>query len=101
MNLNKGISAPVALTVIIVLAVLIGVGILLFNNSLEKEKAVLPVLPLSENETVNSQTFSTKEECEEKMDCECSFFMCDYVPEGKTFEEVCGEVGKGWRCVSN
>jgi len=52
------------------------------------------------NPVINSQTFRSEQECEEKTGCVCSFVMCDYVPEGKTFEEVCGEdFQKGWECV--
>lgn len=47
-----------------------------------------------------AQIFSTKEECEEKTGCECGFVNCDYIPPGKTFEEVCGkDFRKGWQCI--
>lgn len=46
-----------------------------------------PVLP---------QVFTSQTECESATGKKCSFSMCDYVPEGKTFEEVCGGVGKQW-----
>lgn len=46
----------------------------------------------------SEKTFLTKEECEKVTETTCSFAMCDYVPEGKTFEEVCGkDFKKGWK----
>lgn len=45
--------------------------------------------------------YQTQEECESATGQKCSFVMCDYIPEGKTFEEVCG-VGfkKGWQSIN-
>lgn len=41
--------------------------------------------------------FSSKDECEQRTGKLCGFRMCDYVPPGKTFEEVCGKgFEKGW-----
>ena len=41
--------------------------------------------------------FVSQEECEQKTGKTCSLQMCDYVPPGKTFEEVCGkDFKKGW-----
>lgn len=56
---------------------------------------------LVKNQTPTSQTqqtvFASQEECEQKTAKSCSFQMCDYVPSGKTFEEVCGkDFKKGW-----
>ena len=43
------------------------------------------------------KVFATQEECEKTTGRPCNFQMCDYVPEGKTFEEVCGkDFKKGW-----
>ncbi len=44
-------------------------------------------------------SFLTQTECEKDPKCKVSFWMCDYVPEGKTFEEVCPNGGKGWKCI--
>jgi len=45
----------------------------------------------------NYKIFRSREECEEETGRECGFIMCDYIPEGKTFEEVCGEnFEPGW-----
>ncbi|OGX07915.1 MAG: hypothetical protein A2Z88_05575 [Omnitrophica WOR_2 bacterium GWA2_47_8] len=41
--------------------------------------------------------FVTQDECEQKTGMQCSYVMCDYIPEGKTFEEVCGKgFQEGW-----
>ncbi|MBI2343440.1 MAG: hypothetical protein HYV02_03765 [Deltaproteobacteria bacterium] len=53
------------------------------------------------NQTPTPQTqqdvFFSQEECEQKTGKTCSLQMCDYVPPGKTFEEVCGkDFKKGW-----
>ncbi len=41
--------------------------------------------------------FVSQEECEQSTGKPCTFQMCDYVPAGKTFEEVCGkDFKKGW-----
>jgi len=42
-------------------------------------------------------TYKSQEECEAATGKKCDFMMCDYVPPGKTFEEVCGGVAKGWQ----
>ncbi|MEW6528466.1 MAG: hypothetical protein AB1391_01110 [Candidatus Micrarchaeota archaeon] len=45
----------------------------------------------------NSQTFSSEDECEKQTKKDCSYVTCDYVPAGKTYEEVCGrEFKPGW-----
>lgn len=49
----------------------------------------------------SSLTFDSQKECEEKTGKVCSFQMCDYIPEGKTFDEVCGKGFKeGWASTS-
>ncbi|MEK7584523.1 MAG: hypothetical protein AAB490_04720, partial [Patescibacteria group bacterium] len=46
---------------------------------------------------VPQAVFTSQEQCEEATGKQCSFVMCDYVPPGKTFEEVCGEDFRpGW-----
>ncbi|HLD32223.1 MAG TPA: hypothetical protein VJB10_01385 [Candidatus Peribacteraceae bacterium] len=43
-------------------------------------------------------SYPSEEECEEVTGKECSFVMCDLIPEGKTFEEVCGRgFTEGWQ----
>ncbi len=42
-------------------------------------------------------TYTTKEECEATTQKECYLLLCDNIPDGKTFEEVCGRGFKeGW-----
>jgi len=49
----------------------------------------IPKAPLS---------FPSQEECEKKTGIVCSLVMCDDIPEGKTFEEVCGKgFIEGWQ----
>lgn len=41
--------------------------------------------------------FFSQEECEQKTSQSCDFHTCDFIPPGKTFEEVCGkDFEKGW-----
>lgn len=43
------------------------------------------------------KSFSSEIECKKETGKECDFKMCDYIPEGKTIEEVCGKnFKKGW-----
>ncbi|HZX20541.1 MAG TPA: hypothetical protein VFF13_06015 [archaeon] len=60
------------------------------NQTNENENQNIPIAPT---------TYTTQAECEQTENCECLFVMCDYIPEGKTFEETCG-IGfkKGWAC---
>ena len=53
------------------------------------------------NQTNNKPVYDTKEQCEASSNSECAYAMCDYVPEGKTYEEVCGKnFKKGWRSLN-
>jgi len=36
-------------------------------------------------------SYPTKEACESAEKYQCDFVMCDVIPEGKTFEEMCGK----------
>lgn len=65
--------------------------------------AILLVIVLLSCDQANtvSASYSTQQECEVKGNCRCSFVMCDYIPEGKTYEEVCGKnFSEGWQCVA-
>jgi len=43
------------------------------------------------------KVYTSQKECERQTGKICDFQMCDYVPEGKTIEEVCGKnFQKGW-----
>ena len=45
-------------------------------------------------------SYPTENLCLETGCNQCGFTMCDYVPEGKTFDEVCGKgFAKGWQCL--
>jgi len=49
-----------------------------------------------------SPIYKTQEECERKTGTFCVFQNCDYIQEGKTFEEVCGKkFQKGWVPTDN
>jgi len=55
-----------------------------------------------ERVTPNSQvSFETEAECEEASGKSCEPWMCDFVPEGKTFEEVCPDGSIGWSPVQD
>lgn len=63
--------------------------------------AVAGYFVLIKNRILNSQSkqtiFISREECEQKTGKPCVNRACDYVPSGKTFEEVCGkDFKKGW-----
>ena len=85
--------------VLLIVLVLGGGGILLLKSLDRVQEHMpstvdLPALPRA------AQTYSTQEECEAKAGCTCGFVQCDYVPPGKTFEEVCGkDFKKGWQCI--
>lgn len=49
-----------------------------------------------------SQIHLTQEACEQATGLDCDLVMCDYIPEGKTFEEVCGKnFQKHWVPIKN
>ncbi|MEK7147235.1 MAG: hypothetical protein AAB772_03215 [Patescibacteria group bacterium] len=44
-----------------------------------------------------SKSFPTQQECEQTTKKQCGFKTCDFIPKGKTYEEVCGkDFRKGW-----
>ena len=48
------------------------------------------------------QSYLTEALCLESGCEQCGFAMCDYIPEGKTFEDVCGKnFKKGWQCIED
>lgn len=52
-----------------------------------------------ETPTLQSEqiVFFTQEECQQETGGDCRFQNCDYIPSGKTMEEVCGKnFKKGW-----
>jgi len=47
--------------------------------------------------STSSEAYDSKEVCEEETGKSCTFQNCDYIPRGKSFEEVCGkDFRKGW-----
>jgi len=49
------------------------------------------------NPVAERLVFPTQEECEKASGEPCAYYMCDYIPPEKTFEEVCGKnFRKGW-----
>lgn len=47
------------------------------------------------------KTFPTQQECEQTTGKQCDFKTCDFIPKGKTYEEVCGQnFRKGWQSVN-
>ena len=62
---------------------------------------VVGYFALTKNQTPTPQTqqvvFATQGQCEQETGKPCSSQMCDNIPPGKTFEEVCGkDFKKGW-----
>lgn len=94
MLIKQGKTNVKYLLIVVILAAVVGGGTLGYLKYFYEPETVLPP-------TISSlQTFSTKEECKEKTGCECDFVACDYIPPGKTIEEVCGkDFKKGWQCI--
>jgi len=77
---------------IIILAIFM--VIILISFFLFKNQESLEILS---RVNINQNVFSTEEECISATNQNCDFQNCDYIPDGKTFEEVCGkDFKKGW-----
>jgi hypothetical protein len=86
MNNNKGfINILVAVIIVVVIGV---VGYFAITKKSEAPNQSNPQI-----------TYQTKEECEQQSGESCDFVMCDVAAPGKTIEETCGSVGKGWMPV--
>jgi hypothetical protein len=73
------------IVILLVLIVVVGIAYFLFNRKSLTSENSSPVV------------YSSESECEAATGLKCTFEMCDYVPEGKTFEEACGKnFKKGW-----
>ncbi len=85
------------LVIVIILAAIIGGGSMFYLKYFFQPSLTYNPPPVS------PKVFSTKEECEEKTECdECVFVTCDVIPLGKTLEEVCGKDFKaGWQCIKS
>jgi hypothetical protein len=85
---HKGFSNTTIIVAVVAVVIIFG-GYFLFQRSQDTN---VPTTP-----TPSAEVFSTQQECEQKTGESCSFQMCDYIPPGKTFEEVCGkDFKKGW-----
>ena len=75
---------------LIVVVVIIGIGGLLYFSW---QKGLIKTTPPPNSNTV----YNTQEQCEKETDKICAFQNCDYIPQGKSSEEVCGkDFKKGW-----
>ena len=109
LKLNKRISTPVGILIIVVFALLVGGGLCWYFSKEKVEILEVKILEVEVPEIEKSEeefkVYKTKEECEtkeNKENCKCSFLQCDYVPKGIQFEEACGKnFRKGWRCMSS
>ena len=73
----------------IVLSIILvsGISYLAFRNSQSE-----PSNTTGESVESDVTFYKTKQECEQQSGKKCSGpQQCDYIPEGKTFEEVCGK----------
>ena len=79
-------------TISVVVVIIMLVGAVAYFAFVEK------VMPISQQPTHAPRVaFPSQEECEQKTGKSCTVQMCDYIPPGKTFEEVCGkDFRKGW-----
>ncbi len=55
------------------------------------------------NQPINNTKSPEQIACEEENACECilTYGMCDYIPEGKTYEEVCGNFTQKTKWIPN
>ena len=66
--------------------------IIIVSLAVWRQNTKFPAISLPETEV-----FPTEEICQVRTGGECDFQTCDYVPKGKTVEEVCGSnFRKGW-----
>ena len=70
--------------------ILLFVAVVIFSAYLVSQRSSTGPAP-------SAQPFSSKKECEQRTKVPCDFQMCDYIPPGKTLEEVCGkDFDEGW-----
>lgn len=93
----------VALSVLVFILLLLVSVITLF---IIPQRANAPMINDTSNEQYQEDVdvdrevaiYSSEEECESETGRNCDFVNCDYIPDGKTFEEVCGvNFKKGWQ----
>ena|SRR3989344_8871680 len=81
MSAHKGFALPLIIGIVIALTVLGTIAYMQFKPK-----------PSSQTNDQNIEiSYASQDECEAKTGKTCSFYMCDVVPEGKTFEETCGK----------
>lgn len=89
-NFSKKQGFAPILIIILILSIIVFAGFVSWKFK--------PKPPAQTNNQNVETPFASQEECEAATGKACSFFMCDVVPEGKTFEETCGKNFKaGWK----
>lgn len=76
-----------AILICICLIIVLGIGYWIRNQE------------ISPSQNSSLIIYTTQDECENETGETCVFnYGCDYIPNGRTVEEVCGKntVGKGW-----
>lgn len=90
---KRGFYHPVA--ILVLAAITLSFAVIFYLNSSVFFKAPEPTTTPT---IAPSTAFATQEECESKTNKVCSVSNCDYVPQGKSIEEVCGKgYKKGWK----
>ncbi len=93
MNTQKGLT-PIVVLVIIISALMLSSAV--YFGAKNFPRVLLTPPPTTTDHGVKA--FPSKEACEKATGKVCGDVMCDYVPPGKTFEEVCGRnFRKGWQ----
>jgi len=85
------ILIPIAVTL------LLGLTVFVFRFINISPKSVITNVLTKPSPSPAIKTYETQKECESATGKSCAILMCDVVPEGKTFEETCGQGFKtGW-----
>jgi hypothetical protein len=79
-------STVIAITVLAIAGLALGAG-----NLAGRSRTVNGTSPAATDTTNQSTYYPTQAECETTSGKECQQVMCDYAPEGKTIDEVCGK----------
>ncbi len=81
------------ITSALVLALAVGAWVLLKKDSGSSSTTNVS----SDTGQTKKQRYASEEECLKAGNSRCNYAMCDYVPKGKTREEVCGkDYEDGW-----
>lgn len=57
---------------------------------------IYPAFAQQDTSLKSQEYFASQEECEKSSELKCSFLMCDFIPEGSTYEETCRDSPTGW-----